>query len=528
MLNLKKRVEVLLGASQTPEVRQACATALSNFSNSITPTTPVSLSSVIEESIVNTLIESIENVDENLAKDFITVEKRIMGMNNLGVRKAISAVMEDELSKHPTVLSIVENLKRLNDVPEWIAAETAIEALANFEWSPVVREHLSILKENTKKYAEDIKIYKAVAEAKSSRSSYLMSGLEKDIDSYLNRRTATNRAKLMESLNKFIFDPAIKNLYNIVVESANGFQIKANSNDAYFTNVYSPVYVNEGVEYFTVFGKAFGKKGDDITPLTEAEMEYLPENFMWLANFLLQPNVEISEGGIKIFSRDKKVEIVEENNEPVVKINGKAVTNADFEKVYLNSGIFRVEEREVLSSVYKIVENWDTIFELDFVKSIFSHSNPNRRVDIFNTGDKLHMNKIDTIMNENVFIADCNGTQSRNMVLEFMSYDLGETFSNLLSKDRVKLNELESKKSEYLDAIAYLEQRKLKIANIEDASVRESEEVKEIFEAINEEITRLKEFYANVSNEIKNFTTVSEGVGVNVNDEVEHLKKKQG
>jgi hypothetical protein len=256
-------------------------------------------------------------------------------------------------------------------------------------------------------------------------------------------------------------------------------------------------------------------------------MEYLPENFMWMANFLLQPNVEISEGVIKIFSRDKKVEIVEENNTPVVKINSKSVTNADFEKVYLNSGIFRVEEREVLSSVYKIVENWDSIFELDFVKSIFSHSNPNRRVDIFNTGDKLHINKIDTIMNENVFIADCNGTQSRNMVLEFMNYDLGKTFSNMLSNDEVKINELEAKRKEHLDAIAFLETRKVKIDSIEDSAVRESEEVKEIFEAINEEITRLKESYANVSNEIKNFTTVSEGVGVNVNDEVEHLKKKQ-
>jgi hypothetical protein len=84
--------------------------------------------------------------------------------------------------------------------------------------------------------------------------------------------------------------------------------------------------------------------------------------------------------------------------------------------------------------------------------------------------------------------------------------------------------------SEYLaliDAIAFLETRKVKIDSIEDSAVRESEEVKEIFEAINEEITRLKESYANVSNEIKNFTTVSEGVGVNVNDEVEHLKKKQ-
>jgi hypothetical protein len=136
-------------------------------------------------------------------------------------------------------------------------------------------------------------------------------------------------------------------------------------------------------------------------------MESLPENFMWLANYLTQSNVEITESTVKIFSRDKKVEIIDENGVPTVNINGRTVTNADFEKVYLNSGIFRVEEREVLTAVYKIVEQWDTIFELDFVKSIFSHSNPNRRVDLFRTGDKMHMNKLDAMMGENVFIAEC-------------------------------------------------------------------------------------------------------------------------
>ena len=526
MSNLKKRVEILHGATQRPEVREACTAAIGKIEGSISSVMPHSQISILEETIVSSLIESISNVDENITTDFVNVETRIMGMNNLGVRKAINAVMEDELSKHPTVRYIVENLRRLQEVPEWIGAETAIEALTQFEWSPIVKENLIALKENVAKYAEDIKIYKAVAEARSSRSSYLMAGVEKHIDSYLNRRTATNRAALMETLNKFVFDPAIKNLYNVISESAKGFQLKADSNDAYFKNVFSPVYVNEGVEHFTVFGKAFAKTGDDVRVLTEAEMEYLPENFMFIANYLFQSNVEIKENKITIYSRDKKVEIIDENG-PTVTVNGKAVTNADFEKVYLNSGIFRLEEREILSAVYKIVENWDTIFELDFVKSIFSKSNGNRRVDVFRSGDKIHMNKIDTMMNENIFIADCNGIQSRDMVLEFLNYDLGNSFTDLLSRDEVKVNELETKRKEYLDAIAYLETRKATIDGVEDSTVRESEEVKEIYEAINEEITRLKESYATVTNELKTFTTVSEGVGVNVNDEIEHLKKKQ-
>jgi len=528
MLSLKKRIEGLRSATQAPEVQNACNEAITKFDGSVSPSSPYSQSSFIEETIVNSLIEALADVNETIVQDFINVEKRIMGMNNLGVRNAIKAVMEDELSKHPTVRYVVEGLRRLQDLPEWISASTVIETLTQFEWSPIVREHLTILKENSAKYAEDIKIYKAVTETKNTKSNYLMTSVEKHIDNYLNRRTASNRAALMETLNKYIFDPAMKNLYNIVSETANGFQIKADSKDAFFKNVYSPVFVNEGTENFVVFGKAFSKSGDDVKPLSEAEMQYLPENFMWLANYLTQSNVEISEGVIKIFSRDKKLEICEGANGPTVKINGREVNSRDFEKVYLNSGIFNLSEKETMNAVFKITESWNSIMELDFVKSIFSHSNQNRRVDVFQCGDKLHMNKIDAAMNENLFYADCNGTQSRNMVLEFLNYDLGKTFKNLLSKDEVRLNELHAKTKEHLDAIEYLQARKSKVDNIEDKAVRESEEIKEISEAIDEEINRLKDSYSKVQEDIKNFTTVSEGVGVNVNDEVEHLKKKQG
>ena len=527
MSNLKKRIESLQGATQDPAVKAACNEALTKIVGSISTVSPYSQVSIIEETIANALIEAFEGIDETVTRDFIEVENRIMGMNNLGVRRAVNAVLEDDLAKHPSVRYVVEGLLRLKEIPEWLGAQTAVEALSQFDWSPIVKEQVNILRENLNKYSEDIKIYKAVAEAKGTKSNYLMSGIEKDIDSYLNRRTASNRAKLLETLNKFAFDPAIKSLYNVIAESAKGFQIKADSNDAYFKPVYSPVFVNEGAESFLVNGKAFAKTGDDIKTLSEAEIQHLPENFVWLANYLNQPNVEISESTIKIWSKDKKVEIFEENGNASVKVNGRTVTNADFEKIYLNSGIFRLEEREVLSAVYKIVENWSMIFELDFVKSIYSHSNANRRVDVFRCGEKIHMNKVDTMMNENVFIADCNGTQSRNMVLEFMNYDLGKTFKDLLNKDEVRLNELNARKQEYVDAISYLETRKEKINSITDPAVRESEEIKEILEAISEEITLLNQSYGKVQQEIKKFTTVTEGVGVNVNDKVEHLKKKQ-
>jgi hypothetical protein len=554
MMNLKKRIENLYNSTQVLEVREACLEAgrqLGSAKNSsLTPALQNSFlvagsSFKVEENnnqsfgplksedeVLAGLIESIQHVDESLTKDFIRVEKRMQGMNNLGVRTSIESIMKEDVSAHPSVRYIIEGLRKMAELPEWLVAERVVESLAQFEWIPVVKENIAGLKENIKTYSEDIKIYKSIYEIKNSGASYLMTTVNESIDNYLNHRTASNRAKLLESLAKYIFNPQIKNLYNVITESAEGFQIKANSNDAYVKTVYSPVHVNEGKEYFVVYGKAYAKTGNDIAPLAPAEIQYLPENFIWMANYINQSNVEIKENTIKIFSRDKKVEIVEEANGTLnLSINGKSVSRVDFEKFYLNSGIFRVEEREVINAVQKIVENWEILFELDFVKSIFSSSNQYRRIDVFSCNEKMHMNKIDTMMKEDEFYANCNATQTRNMVLEFMSYDLGNSLTSVLSIDESHIKELQEKKQNFLDAITYLEARKAKINSIEDSAVRESAEITEIYNAIVTEIQSLKEGYAQADQEIKKYTkaSVNEGVGVNVKDEVEvvDLKKKQ-
>ena len=108
-----------------------------------------------------------------------------------------------------------------------------------------------------------------------------------------------------------------------------------------------------------------------------------------------------------------------------------------------------------------------------------------------------------------------------------MNYDLAESFGDLLSKDEKQIKVLEAKKEEILEAINYLEARKAKIDGIQNQEVRESEEMTSIYEAINEEIATLKESYAAAQQELRDFTSIAEGVGANVDDEVEHLKKKQ-
>jgi hypothetical protein len=527
MLNLKNRIEALASTTSSADVKTACNEALKTFAEFANFNLPANAIEHFENGIAESLISKIESSNESEVVDFVSIEKRILGMRDLGVKKAFESIKKSDIAKHPATMYMLEKMKHVEYTPEWLVIEEAISVLAPYTWDPAVKDAHTVITSNFNKFNEDIKIYRAVSEAKNSHTSFLMPSLEKHIDNYLNHRSSANRTVLLENLSKFNYDTNIRNIYNIVSETASSFQLKEGRSDAHVAKIYSPVIITEQDEIFAVHGKAYVKNENNIRPLVEEEYKKLPAHFTFLSTYLSQPNVEIYENRIKIFSKDKKVELIEETDGLAIYVNEKKVSMQDFHKIYLNSGIFRFYENEVISAVSKIAENWDIIMELDFAKSIFPKGIPSRRADVFRLGNKTHISTVDTVMNEVRFYPDCNNVQSRNMILEFAKFDLGFTFKDLLEREEAVLANLEERKKEFLDAIAFLENKKNQLETVEDAEVRESEEVSDLITSLSEEIVTLKEEYFNVQNEINALTKVDEGLGIAAGDEVEHLKKKE-
>jgi chromosome segregation ATPase len=94
-----------------------------------------------------------------------------------------------------------------------------------------------------------------------------------------------------------------------------------------------------------------------------------------------------------------------------------------------------------------------------------------------------------------------------------------------MTPEKREIATLESKKAEYAEAIKYLEDRK-NLLESQDEEVRNAPEVKELVEAISEEIANLKKDYFENQSKINSLTKVNEGVGANVGDTAEYLKKK--
>ena len=528
MSKLRKRIESLSSTTTSLKAVELCTEALSKMTEYTANfrLTPQMLEQ-IETTVGSALVEglTIATDKDAIVENFISTEKRIIAINNLGVREAIAAVKSSDLYSNPSLKYIVESVSRLELMPEYLTATTVVEKLQYFKFDPTIAKALETIVENVNTYSEDIKIYTAVKELNETKSSFLFSTFEKVLENYLNERTAVSRLAVLETLGKYTYDPLVRNLHNVISEATDKFHVSS-SDTCLVENVFSPVLVNESTEIFNVHGKFFVKTGADVQPITEELMSTLSPEFIGISNYLNGDNVKVTEGSITVYAKDKKVVINETEGTPTITVNDKIVSFDNFNKIYMNANVFNRSELAEMNNVHAIIENWDMIMELDFVKSLRYKLNTTQRVDVFQIDETIHINKVNPVMNENIFIANCTATQSRELVLEYMNYDLGSTFKTMLPKEAKQVSDLNEKKADYLLAIKNLEEKQSLLENHPNPAVKSSTEVKELIVAISEEITNLKNEYYDIQNEINSITTIAEGIGFAAGDEASVAKKK--
>ena len=386
--NLKSRIEDLMIRTGSEKVLEACKSALDMHVAMST----FNMSKDAEDRMELVIAEDLIN---SLSGEEAVLEFSDIAIRNLGVRKGIEDLKNDKTIKNMPLFYVLEKISHLGNQPEWLVYEHFLSALSQFDFEVPVKFAMDRVKKNANRYAEDIKIQKAVYEAKNSRSNFIVPAVQKEIDEYIIRKTPSNRASLLEKLNKYTFDPSIRNLYNTIIESSQQFEIKATSNDAIVKKVYSPAIVTKDSEIFVIHEKAYKKVGNQVSPLTEGEAAYLPENFSKIANFINQPNVSIEKDTMKIFYKDKKVIIKESTSGDLsITFNNKTTTPQEFGRVYLASGLYNSSEMDLLKTIQNVLENWNSIHEIDFVKSIHPKAYPNRRADVFLCGKTMHINTL--------------------------------------------------------------------------------------------------------------------------------------
>lgn len=557
MLNLRKRIKELVEKTSSLEAKTVCKEVLENFVN--IPENQLS------EAIVEKL-RTISDTDKHVT-NFLHVADKINAVNNLGVAKGIATIKESQIYSYPGLMyglskiesslmykqvRIVEsdhktknfksdetwnalNIKNnsfqiqennVSGLPEYMLIDNAIGCIKNFIWDPTVESVYSELKKNRENLNEEIELSKSLYDMKSKKGSFFFDSIIPKLEEQFANPTESSRTTIIEDLKKLNFYPIAKNLSEslnrIQLTKKGGVQIVSDNSRCSVHSIYSPVLLENATEYFYARGNYYSKADGKIHNITNENAVSLPEKFREVCRIISSPNVFIKEGKISFYLKRDKVEIVENEKNIDVLFNGSKVTSNELAKNMVSAGLFRLEESQIAYDVQMVADSYSNIFDLDFGKIIESNIHQGSYVILMKDGDKIYMNKVNESSKSNEFFSDLSISKARNMILEFIGFDIKESLAEYLENDDVKINELKQSKLDIIKNIAIIESNLEKINSaLNDSFMSNNTQLIELKKMLESEILTLKNKHRKVSSEITMFEgKTSSSMGIEATDEV--------
>jgi hypothetical protein len=492
------KISDLKSKTSNEKVQSLCESSISALSsiiyNNVTPDARYEIERV-----------SLENLFEELSKypsdkvivDWLSNQKRLYSVKNIGVRKAVNNLSLTESKYNPTLGMVLENFKEQldNNIPEVLLYETFISACSGFSYLPAVNTELDAVASRVKQYKNDIDITKIIETMKDTRSNYLLPLIEDVVNNYLNNKTEDTKHFLKETLVKFSYDPFIRDIINLIVLDATNLQLEYANAEVGIDKVYSPlVYLGESETLFNVKCSYYIKKGNNINKIKKEDVSKLDENFINLCEAINLSNVVFDKDIINVYVGKDKAQISAKG----VQINEQFMDNDQFKQA---AGVSQwAGNTQFYALTESLRNNFDEIAEVDFVKRVYLKENEGIAADIFKLRDNVFITTYDSINAKTTFYRNINPIQAEKIMMEHLRYDVSKTFSDLLPNKEKILSQINETKQEYSNYI-----------NVLDSKIKEfneqgnNEVVVSVLEALNEELDEVKNEYKDYLNEVERY-----------------------
>jgi hypothetical protein len=376
------RINELKQQTNSEDVKRFCEGAITAISSAIYNGVTPDAKQEIERVALTNLFEDLEKVEDESVKEWVSNQKRLYTIRNLGVREAVNSLKESK--------ELDEVLEKFRDaldqgVHEARLYEQFITALSPFGYFPTVGNAIQAVSDRVKQYKTDVDIVKILEMMKETRSNYLVPLIEDDINNYLADKTHQKRYHLSEKLMKFTYDPFVRDIASLLTLDATELQLEYANAECDIDKVYSPVlFLGENEAVFSVNKVYYVKKGNNVSRLPEVDVMKLDEEFKTLCETIANPNVIVDKKGITVYFGNEKAFI----NEDGVEVNDKQMTNEEFQNA---SSVSEWGSRN--KGFYPLVEflrkNFEEVAEVDFVKRVFLKENDSHSADIFKLRDNV-------------------------------------------------------------------------------------------------------------------------------------------
>lgn len=565
MITIKEILEFVINNTNSNKLKEFCTSNIKEYINinkQFTINNFNNLSFIDQHSanelFLNKILESLKDLkleSSEMDKDgLIRCLNSYKNANYIGVIKSLNYLISNNL--------LNENIKSLNAKYKLSSFLNGISSTLNISECVILNDYLNILKEyshidffkkelsilNESLNNKDVEFFRHLFEIKASTGDFIFKSIKESFINYLFKNDNESYNKLLETLNRFLIYQPVKNFYSSILnlnESKVDFsKFKSNNYSVKVKSVYTPM-IKEGKEViFSIRNSFFKTDGKKLEPISEYYiLNKYPKEYN-LSVILNDPGVVIEDKQITIYNNDRKITLIKENDEVDTYLNGvKYDVDSLINKISFSTfNIFdRTASIYTINAIKSLYESFDEITNLEFAKTIYSDIHKDKIVDVIKLNEKMYIIKEDLNIKTKQFIADLNEIQVRNAINEYINYDIGDVFSDIITEKEKQLKILEKQKIKYDKLIEELENKLEKLNSIkrqfEERGDDESlNDLKEVTYAIENEIQELKKESNSIVSQMFKISELPYSQDLNkfkdikikkVEDEIENLKIKE-
>lgn len=464
----------------------------------------------LSESSINSIKEDLKtqgmNNDNIIVLNVgneVPMKKTINDINtNINLNESINNILSVESKNNTGLIPFLHEYKNAinSGIADEMIYEDFISGASAWNYLNAVDTELSALKDRVGKYKEKIDFKKILKTMEQTSSSYLVPLIEDYVIDYVENKNPNTRTLLKNTLMNFSYDPFVRNMIQIIdldVSKENtmfmGESIEDINSKVNVEKIYSPIqFIKENECIFNVKGNYYARKGNNIIKLSKNDAASLNESFKEFCNIINDNRVVINSDNNTInLYWDKDKIVINESN---VVIDNKSFTISDIDNLAYTSYISGTDKSEMYRYVKCLMENFDNIAHIDFVRHIVLKNSLNESADLFRIKNNIFIATHDNKHGHHTFYRNVNPIQTASIINEHLDLNVSKIFEDLMPKPEKIKKEIDESKVEYESLINSLEEKLAKIDSItnEDSDDDSVEEVKNV---IKEELEKTKKEY---------------------------------
>ena len=466
-------------------------------------------------------VDGVKNSILNESSDTGELPKK--GFYSLGLNNTLAALRNTSLYDLPEAKIMLEkyiNGLNVKGIPEVYLLESLMKDLSTFSWEKNAKTTLTSL---TKLYEENVKeilVLKTVADLNNSGGKQLFNGLAESLNTWLISPNRISESLLLE-MKPWMFSPVIKNLVNNITmlesRSSNRLNIKSENSNCEVKKIIAPSMVTNNYSIHAVGGRFIKIGNGKLSVMEQKEVSKLPGKFLNAVLTLTAPDVRINENGVDFIATKTKVSVVFEGSEKKVYVNGREISSETLgTALSIELRNYFGNSAPLVERVMNIVKYSDELADLDFAKSIKSKVYEGVEANLFKVDKKIYVQRVNPSMKKNE-IFEANGSQTINLVKEFIGFDISESLTEFLDgENRIKSIMYNDKKI-LADNMKIVENEMAKIENAlrSNPLLAGSDEIIAAKDMLANESEMLKARWNEINVEIERFERGSKKISIN-------------